>query len=78
MKALQRYADKAPYQHFFTAYDQVYGKDIEKDLKIRAKKEDRERRIAAGENVSDTSSTKERKKIEREELLTMIRKQSTL
>ena len=43
---------------------------------MRHKKEDRERRIAAGENVSDTSSTKEKKKKERAALVSMIKKQS--
>ena len=43
---------------------------------MRHKKEDRERRIAAGENVSDTSSTKEKKKNERAALVSLIKKQS--
>lgn len=52
-------------QRFFYQFDMVYGKDIEKELKVKAKQEERERKLAAGEQVSDTSSVKENKKQEK-------------
>lgn len=61
----QRFADRAPLQRFFYQFDMVYGKDIEKELKVKAKQEERERKLAAGEQVSDTSSVKENKKQEK-------------
>ena len=39
---------------------------------LRAKKEERARKIAAGEPVSDTSSQKEKKKRKKAELVQMI------
>jgi len=51
---------------FFNKYEEIYKDDIERDLIIKAKREKREARIAAGEAVSDTSSTKEKKNYEKQ------------
>ena len=48
MKAMQRLADRAPQKNFFYKYELIYGEEIEKELRIKAKKQDRELRIAAG------------------------------
>lgn len=58
VKAIQRFADRAPQTHFFHQYEITHGETIEAALKLKHKKDERERRIADGENVSDTSSTK--------------------
>ena len=61
-KVCQKFADRAPLKRFFYQYDVVHGEKIEKELKIKAKLEERERKFAAGEELSDTSSVKETKK----------------
>lgn len=66
---MQRFADRAPFMKFFNKYETIYKKDIQRDLISKEKREKREARIAAGETVSDTSSTKERKKFEKDEML---------
>ena len=38
VKAMQRYADQAPYQHFFAGYDDVFGEEIEHELLVKEKK----------------------------------------
>lgn len=62
---MQRFADRAPLQRFFYQFDVVHGKEIERELRVKAKMEERERKLAAGEQVSDTSSVKENKKQEK-------------
>ena len=52
-------------QRFFYQFDVVHGKEIERELRVKAKMEERERKLAAGEQVSDTSSVKENKKQEK-------------
>ena len=74
---MQRYADKVPY-HFFAEYDEMYGETIEQELRIQEKKAERQRKIDAGETVSDTSSTKQRKKKEKDEFLDSIRRKTTV
>ena len=69
VKTLQKFANKAPYLYFFAAFERVHGKELEQTLKTKEKKRERMRRIASGENVSDSSSTKEQKRVKREELL---------
>ena len=51
----------------------TYADEIDEDLAIRAKKEERNRKIANGEKVSDSSSIKNYKNREKEELLNLIR-----
>lgn len=75
---MQRYANQAPYQHFLSEYDEMFGERIEHDLLVKEKKAERQRRIDAGETVSDTSSTKERKRKEKEEFLDSIRRKTTV
>ena len=73
MRAMQNFANRAPQQHFFSQYDLAFGETIEADLKIKLKREEREKRIAAGENVSDTSSMKEEKRKKKDAYLQEIR-----
>ena len=56
IKAMQRFADRAPFQNFLHKYDFIHGAQIEIDLAKKEKKLNREMRIAAGEKVSDSSS----------------------
>ena len=78
MKALQKFADRAPYQTFFCQVEEIYGDQLQIDRQLKAKKQERERRIAAGEAVSDTSSQKEAKRIAKQELIEKIRRESTV
>ena len=41
VKAMQRYANQAPYQHFFAEYDEMFGERIEHDLLVKEKKAER-------------------------------------
>ena len=62
VKALQRYADRAPRKNFFCKVEEIYGDQIQVARELKAKLDERQRRIDAGEQVSDTSSTRDRKK----------------
>ena len=72
VKAMQRFADRAPYQAFFMKFERVFRKQIELDRAKRAKQQRRQAKIDAGEAVSDTSSVKEKKRIEKAKLMEEI------
>ena len=59
VKAMQRYADRTPFQKFLHNYDAIHGSQIDIDLVKKEKKKKREMKIEAGEQVSDSSSQKE-------------------
>jgi len=71
---LQKFSERAPLQRFFNQYDVVHGKKIERELILKAKQEARDRKLAAGEQISDSSSTKEVKRAEKDELIDNIRR----
>lgn len=85
MKAIQRFADRAPFQKFLVNFDRIHGNQMmidrverQKEREFKERMEDRQRRIDAGEAVSDTSSQKEAKRIEKEKLMEKIRKSTTV
>ena len=45
---------------------------------MKAKQDERARKIEAGDKVSDTSSVKEKKKKDKDEMISKIRKKSTM
>ena len=62
---------------FFYKYERQFRQEIEESKIKREKMQERQKRIDAGEVVSDTSSMKARKKEKKKAYLAKIRKQQT-
>ena len=62
MKAIGRFEARAEKQQLFYRHEIIFRDDIEMVKARREKELERQRRIAAGEELSDTSSVKEQKR----------------